>query len=508
MSTTLCRLQGVEKAFGDNAVLKRLNLDLPAGLVTVLMGANGAGKSTLVKILSGVHRLDAGTVTLADRPFSPSSPAEAIRAGVVTVHQSINDGVIPDLDVASNLLIDRLAEPGYGFFIKRRKLYSDAEAIAARMGLSLNVRQPVRELGVADRQLIAIARAMAHDPRLLILDEPTSSLSAAEAERLFGIIEGFKARGVAILYISHRMSDIRRIADRIVSMRDGEISGTFESGNLDYEGAVNAMLGHRMSDVDIVIPEPGAPVLEIADMQLRAGARPFSMTLRRNEVIAVTGLLGSGKSVLAQALFGLKPAPAGTLRLEGRAYAPKTAKQAIAAGVFMSSKDRASNAVVPDFNLARNMTLPFLDRYSNLSFVRQHEERATAAEMIDALTIVCRGGGDDIRTLSGGNQQKVMLARWLSQHCRLLLLDEPFQGVDIRARRDIGRKIRETAKDRATLVFVSELDEALEIADRIVVLNEHAIAGEFVNRDVDLNALLTAVTGTVSNSGASAPQAA
>jgi simple sugar transport system ATP-binding protein len=253
MAETLCDLLGVEKSFGDNCVLKGLNLSLPAGAVTVLMGANGAGKSTLVKILSGVHALDAGSVSLLGKPFRPSSPAEAIRAGVVTVHQNINDGVIPDLDVASNLLIDRMAEPGYGFLLKRRQNHADAERIASRMGLHLNVRQPVSELGIADRQLIAIARAMAHDPQLLILDEPTSSLSASEAERLFALIERLSERGVAVLYISHRMSDIRRIADRIVSMRDGEISGVFEGDQLDYEGAVNAMLGHRMTDVDINI---------------------------------------------------------------------------------------------------------------------------------------------------------------------------------------------------------------------------------------------------------------
>ncbi|OCW58701.1 sugar ABC transporter ATP-binding protein [Hoeflea olei] len=502
MNETLCDLRGVDKSFGENRVLKQLSLSLPAGSVTVLMGANGAGKSTLVKILSGVHARDGGSITLMGREFAPASPSEAIRAGVVTVHQNINDGVIPDLDVASNLLIDRLAEPGYGFFLKRRQNYAEAERIASQMGLALNVRQPVAELGVADRQLIAIARAMAHDPRLLILDEPTSSLSASEAERLFLLIERLSAKGVAVLYISHRMSDIRRIATRIVSMRDGEISGLFEGDTLDYEGAVNAMLGQRMSDAVISIPAPGKRVLEISGLQLIEGARPFDFNLAENEVVAVTGLLGSGKSAFAQSLFGLDQPVSGRIRIDGQDYRVRTPQAAIARGVFMSAKDRANNAVVADFDITRNMTLPFLSRYAKLSFVSRAKERRTANDMIEALSIVCQGESDSIGTLSGGNQQKVMLARWLAEECRLLLLDEPFQGVDIRARRDIGRKIRETAKNRGTLVFVSELDEALEVADRIIVMSEHSVAAEFRNENVDLNEILTAVTGAVPPAGA------
>ena len=497
MNGTLCDLRGVDKSFGDNRVLKQLNLSLPSGSVTVLMGANGAGKSTLVKILSGVHALDAGSISLLGKDFRPATPSEAIRAGVVTVHQNINDGVIPDLDVASNLVIDRLAEPGYGFFLKRRKNYADAERIASQMGLSINVRQSVAELGVADRQLIAIARAMAHDPQLLILDEPTSSLSASEAERLFLLIERLSTKGVAVLYISHRMSDIRRIADRIVSMRDGEVSGVFEGGDLDYEGAVNAMLGHSMTDANITIGARGKRVLDVSDLRLRPDSSPFDFDLSENEVVAVTGLLGSGKSAFAQSLFGLKRPAGGRIQIDGMDYAPASPQSAIARGVFMSSKDRANNAVVADFDITRNITLPFLKRYSKLGFIKRSDERTTANEMIEALSIVCQGETDAINTLSGGNQQKVMLARWLAEECRLLLLDEPFQGVDIRARRDIGRKIRETAKNRATLVFVSELDEALEVADRIIVMTEHTVTAEFKNENVDLNEILTAVTGAV-----------
>lgn len=495
MTAVACRLSGIEKAFGPNRVLRGIDLELGSGQITVLMGANGAGKSTLVKILSGVHGLDGGRIELFGRDFRPESPSAAIKAGVVTVHQSINDGVIPDLDVASNLLLERLTERGAGFFVDARRMREEARRIAGAIGLDVDVRAIVGDLGVAERQLIAIARAMAQDPKLLILDEPTSSLSAAEADRLFGVLDRLRETGVAILYISHRMSDIRRIADRIVSMRDGQISGIFETQPLDYEGAVTAMLGHAMTSVDIDIPDRGEEVLRLDGLRLSSGAAPIDLSVHRGEVVAVTGLLGSGKTQLASILFGTARPAGGRMLLRGAPYAPKSAEAAIAAGVFMCPKDRATNGVIPDFDITRNLTLPFLSRHAQLSFMRPASERGTTREMIGELGIVCQSPSDGIGTLSGGNQQKVMVGRWLAEASNVLVLDEPFQGVDIRARRDIGQYIRRTAGARATIVFVAELDEALEIADRIVVLHEAALVGEHRNDGVDLNAILAQVSG-------------
>jgi simple sugar transport system ATP-binding protein len=341
---------------------------------------------------------------------------------------------------------------------------------------------------------------MAYEPKILILDEPTSSLSTSEAERLFHLVDRLRDQGVAILYISHRMSDIRRIADRIVCMRDGEISGVFDSYPLDLDGAVTAMLGHKITEVDIAVQTGGMPVLEIDGISLQAGSVPVSLTATDGEVVAITGLLGSGKSRLAEIIFGLSSPRSGQMRIDGQPYVPASSTQAVAAGVFMSSKDRSTNAVIPDFNIANNMTLPFLKKFSTISLLKPRVQRDVAKRMIDQIGVICQSEMDSIMTLSGGNQQKVMIGRWLLEDCRVLLLDEPFQGVDIGARRDIGRHIRATAKGRATLVFVSELDEALEIADRIIVLNEGAIAGLHENAGVDLSALIAQVTGTSPNS--------
>lgn len=486
------RIAGVTKAFGRNQVLRGIDLVLPAGQVTVLMGANGAGKSTLVKILCGVHRADAGTVMLADAPFRPATPTEALRAGVVTVHQNINDGVVPDLDVASNLLLDELAAGG-SIFLRRRAMRVRARGIAAAVGLDIDMSRSVAGVSLADRQLIAIARAMSHKPRLLILDEPTSSLSATETTRLFALIDRLREQGVAILYISHRMSDIRRLADRIVSMRDGLISGLFEGQPLDHSGAVRAMLGHEMTEVDIAIPPRGAALVELKKIVLRDGARPIDLTLHAGEVVALTGLVGSGKSALAGVLFGLDRALAGAVTLAGRPHLPRDPGAAIAAGVFLLGKDRLINAVVHDFDITRNMTLPFTTRHSFQHFMQRRSEAALATRMIAQMGVVCQTPRDGILTLSGGNQQKVVVARWMAEDCRVLILDEPFQGVDIQARHDIGRRIRESAGGRATLVLCAELDEALEVADRILVMSEHAIVGDHRNENIDLAALMAQV---------------
>ena len=489
----------LRKSFGQNHVLRGIDLTLAPGSVTVLMGANGAGKSTLVKVICGHHRADGGTMTLAHAPFDPEDAADAIKQGVVTVHQSIDDGVIPDLDVANNLMLDRLVERGHGLFVRERQLRAEAAKVAAAMGIDVDLRARVSDLSVADRQMIAIARAMARAPKVLILDEPTSSLSATEADRLFALIDRLRAQGVAILYISHRMSDIRRIADRIVVMRDGAISGMFENQPLDFEAAVVAMLGRRMTEVDVAVETGTQPVLELTDLRLFDDTAPINLVAHDGEVVALVGLLGSGKSRLAEVLFGLQQPAAGHMRVNGKAYAPGSVQDAVGQGVFMSPKDRATNAVIPAFDIADNMTLPFLKGLSASSFLIAGRQRRAAQDKVDQLGIVCQSVRDGIGTLSGGNQQKVMIARWLLEPAQVLLLDEPFQGVDIGARRDIGRHIRTTAQGRATLVFLAEIDEALEIADRIVVMNEGAIVGEHLNRNVDIAALVADISATKSN---------
>lgn len=489
------RIEGVRKSFGPVTVLQGVDLDLKAGAVTVLMGANGAGKSTLVRILSGVFKRGGGMITLAGTAFEPATPAEAIRAGVVTVHQNINDGVVADLDVATNLTLDRLNGRGARLFFNPRRVRSEAAAVAARMGLAINLSAKINELTLADRQMVAIARAMAHEPKVLILDEPTSSLSSTEAERLFELVDRLKARGVAILYISHRMSDIRRLADSIVSLRDGRITGRFEGPELDYEGAVNAMLGRKVSAGAVAVRDAGSTVFGVRGLKLSEQAQPFDFDLGDGEIVAVTGLVGVGKTALAEVMFGARAPVAGEMMLDGARYAPMTTAQAIVRGVFLVAKDRGISGIVPDFNIYENISLPFLRRLSTFGVARRRAERKKAREQIRSLGVVCRTERDDMQTLSGGNQQKVMVGRWLSEPSRVLILDEPFQGVDIAARREIGEKLRASAMGRTTILFLTELDEAFEVADRILVMSEQTIVGAHRNAAIDVERMLNEIAG-------------
>src|SRR5690349_8478038 len=352
------RVDGLRKSFGHIEVLGGISLELHSGEVTVLMGANGAGKSTLVKIISGVYERGGGTMTLADQDFAPNTPAEAIRAGVVTVHQNINDGVVADLDVATNLTLDRLSGKGVPTLFNPARVRREAKAVADRMGLAIDLKARVNDLSLADRQMVAIARALAHQPKVLILDEPTSSLSSAEADRLFALVDRLREQGVAILYISHRMSDIRRLADRIVSMRDGVIAGAFDQKPLDYEGAVNAMLGRKIHLDRVVARSSAQAVFSAEGLGIAQGSKPISITLGAGEVVAVTGLVGVGKTALAETLFGVRRPLAGTMRMDGKPYAPGSAREAIAAGVFLVAKDRATSGIVGGFNIERNISLP------------------------------------------------------------------------------------------------------------------------------------------------------
>jgi simple sugar transport system ATP-binding protein len=490
------RINGLTKSFGPVRVLARIDLDLRPGEVTALMGANGAGKSTLVRIMSGVYRPSSGGMEFDGSAYGPATPAEAIRAGVVTVHQNINDGVVGDLDVATNLTLDRLNGSNAHLFFRPRRIRREAAEVAARMGLALDLGARVADLSLADRQMVAIARAMAHEPKVLILDEPTSSLSSAEANRLFVLVDRLRARGVSILYISHRMSDIRRVADRILALRDGRITGAFEERPLDYEAAVQAMLGRRMDMTEIEIRQPTGPVFEAEGLRIVPHAEPFDLRLGAGEIVAVTGLVGVGKTALAETVFGLRAPVAGRMTLDGRPYAPGSPAQAIEKGVFLLAKDRAISGIVPDFDIARNISLPFLRRLSPSAIVSRSRERRRAGHQIADLGIVCRSDRDEMGRLSGGNQQKVMVARWMSEEARLFVLDEPFQGVDIAARRDIATKLRASAHGRATMVFLTEIDEAIEIADRILVMSEHTIVGDHLNGAVDFDVLLSQIAGS------------
>ena len=479
MATDAVRLHDVSHAFGVNQVLRGVSFDVSDGEVVALMGANGAGKSTLIKVLSGVHRLQGGSVTVAGQPFVPESPLDARRLGIETVHQRIDEGVVPGLSVAENLLFEHIAQGELPTFRSLRQLLGPARAVAE--GLQLNwsdsvLRQDVHELGIADQQLLMLARALSRRPRVLVLDEPTSALSSAESDRLFGVVDRLRAAGVAVLYVSHRLSEIDRLADRLVVLRDGAIRSA-QTAPYDWRSAVHDMLGEKVAhDVEATTEQRGSDVvLELSQVRLLAESPPFDLDLRAGEVTGVIGLLGAGKSELARGMFGADRLAQGRMRLDGADYAPRSPAHAVGRGVYLVPEDRAAQAMLPGWSIAATVSLPFLREVSPSGLIRWSRERLRGREVVDRFGVVATSEVQQVDALSGGNQQKVVVGRWLHGSPRVMVLDEPFRGVDIGARHDISRRAREVASaGAAVLVMSADIDEILAVADRVIVLVEGA----------------------------------
>ncbi|MCX4098846.1 sugar ABC transporter ATP-binding protein [Nocardia sp. alder85J] len=556
-------LREVGMAFGGKPVLADVSLDVSAGAVTALLGANGAGKSTLIKVLSGVYPEHTGQVSIDGEPVDLRSPAAARKLGVQTVHQHIADGVVPGLSVAENLVFEQIAAGRGNPWLDTRRVLRRAREIAAVLDLGWDertLRRDVAELGISDQQLLLLARALSTRPRLLILDEPTAALSAAEARRLFAIVDRMRAEGIAVLYVSHRLAELDALADRLVVLRDGRLIAE-QPRPFDWDRALRAMLATRATAdpergitvatsaggpaaesfaAEIVTEPEGLPdsvpdaVVATADARPNAGARtlrtfaeptdaeaedeaaqvvsrlaevvrpksagpgggpvvvslrgvpllrgraPQDLDIRGGEVTGVVGLLGAGKTELARGLFGADPFGAGTLELAGKRYRPRHPADAIARGVHLVPEDRHVDALIPDWSIAENLSLPFLRSLSEvLGVIRRGRERELGSRTIERLGIVARGEASLVEELSGGNQQKVVVGRWLAHPPRVLILDEPFRGVDIGARRDIGRQARQLAADGAAVLLLSaDVDEVLEVADRVIVLADGEIRSD------------------------------
>ncbi|MGW6911426.1 sugar ABC transporter ATP-binding protein [Streptomyces sp. NPDC054940] len=499
-------LRDVGKSFGGKTVLASVSLDIAPGSVVALLGANGAGKSTLIKILSGVHTDHSGEVRLAGEPAALQSPLAARQLGIQTVHQRIGEGIVPGLTVAENLVFEELAQQRGNPFLGGRRVLARAREIQAALGLDWSdavLRADVTELGVSDRQLLILARALATRPRLLILDEPTSALSAAEAERLFALVERMRDDGIAVLYVSHRLGEIDALADRLVVLRDGRLTED-QAKPFDWDAALRAMLA-QAQEATAARPvredergDVGDVALSLRGVRLFEGRAPLDLDLRAGEVTGVVGLLGAGKTELARGLFGAEPFAAGAVELNGRPYEPRRPADAIRAGVHLVPEDRHADALVPGWSLAQNISLPFLKSLSRLGLVNTAREDALGRDTIDALGVVARDEHSTVEELSGGNQQKVVVGRWLARQPRVLILDEPFRGVDIGARRDIGRRARALAAEgAAVLVLSADVDEVLEVADRVVVLAAGEVHLDAYGEDAERDRVIQTISASV-----------
>jgi simple sugar transport system ATP-binding protein len=496
-------LRDVSMAFGGKTVLESVSLDIAPGSVVALLGANGAGKSTLIKILSGVHTDHGGEVRVAGEPAALQSPLAARQLGIQTVHQRIGEGIVPGLTVAENLVFEELAQRRGNPFLNGRRVLARAREIQAALELDWSdavLRRDVTELGISDRQLLILARALATRPRLLILDEPTSALSAAEAERLFALVEKMRDDGIAVLYVSHRLGEIDALADRLVVLRDGGLTDD-QVKPFDWDSALRAMLA-QAHEATSARPqhtgEHGDVVLALHGVHLFEGRAPLDLDLRAGEVTGVVGLLGAGKTELARGLFGAEPFSTGTVELDGKRYAPRRPADAIRAGVHLVPEDRHADALVPGWSVAQNISLPFLKSLSRGGLVNTAKEDALGRDTIDALGVVARDEHSTVEELSGGNQQKVVVGRWLAETPRVLILDEPFRGVDIGARRDIGRRARALAAEgAAVLVLSADVDEVLEIADRVVVLAAGEVHLDAYGEDAERDRVIQTISASL-----------
>jgi simple sugar transport system ATP-binding protein len=484
--------------FGPTRALVEVDLDIHQGEVLGIIGTNGAGKSTLIKVISGVHQPSAGEVELDGHHVVFQSPLDAARAGIQTVHQQIDEGIVRGMSAAENLVLDGYADGSASWFVNPRSTRARAARVAQAMGLDIDLGAPVEALSPSDRQQLIIARALSRSPRVLILDEPTSTLSAIEATRLYEAVRLLAGHGVAVIFISHELAEIETLCDRVVVLRDGRVQGDFATP-VERTTLVAAMLGElsalkREHSNRPATSYDGEVVLEVDGVSARPGGPPISFAVRRGEIVGLTGLIAAGKTELLEQVFGARPLIAGRLLLQGRTYTPHSPADAVAAGVAFVPEDRATLALVPGWSVTHNLTLPFLRAYCRLGLMRPAAEHRMTNRFITSMAIRCAGPDAAIDSLSGGNQQKLVVARWLQSRSVLLILDEPFRGIDIGARRVIIEQLRQQ-RDRAVIVASSDPEEILEVADRILVLAGGSLVGELSTADATATRLVHLMAG-------------
>ncbi len=477
------QMTGIGKLFGGISVLSGVDLVVEPGEVVALLGANGAGKSTLMKILAGLYPRDAGSIRIDGTAADTATPARSVAAGVRMLPQEIS--VMPDMTVAENIFLGDLPMrrgllPGVDDGAMRER----SRALLEQLGFgSIDPTAPVRRLPVAEQRIVEIARALAGEARLLIMDEPTASLTEQEARLIFRLIRRLQARGVAVIYISHYLAEVFEISDRIVVLRDGRNAGTFRTRAAGRAEVLAAMLGGTLGEMHAPASTaaPGAEVLQIQALSVPGRLADIGFTLHAGEILGVFGLVGSGVEVLGRAVYGaLGKLGAGRVRLGGLDYRPRSAIDGKRAGIGFVAAERKREGIIAELSLRENLALPFEERFLRGPFVSRAAESAHAARAIQAFGIRARGPEQMLRTLSGGNQQKVCLARWLVEGVRLLILEEPTRGVDVGARRDIYARLRDlAAQGFAALVLSSDVEEVAGLSDRVLVLARGRLMGDF-----------------------------
>ena len=483
MSDALLVMQGINKYFPGVHALKDAHFDVRHGEVHALIGENGAGKSTMIKIVSGVYQPDTGDILLDGQSVQFSNPREAHSAGIATIYQEL--GLYPELSVAENIFM------GHAPTVKRfgvhaidwEQMEAQAGALLAELNIhDLNVDAKVGTLNVGNRQRVEIAKALSLDAQILIMDEPTAALTESDVERLFSIVRLLRERGVSIIYISHRLNEVFELADRVTVLRDGEYIGTHEVKDTSEGELISMMVGRTIENLFPKQPaEIGEVVLEVRNLQRPPLTRDISLTVRAGEIVGLAGLVGSGRSETAQVIFGVLPAESGTILLNGQPVKISRPSEAVDHGIGYVPEDRGHQGLIREMTIRENTSMAVLESVSKNTFVSRSKERLLANHSIRQLSIRATGPDQIANKLSGGNQQKVVVSKWLASNPKLLIMDEPTRGIDVGAKAEIHRLMSRLAAEDglAILMISSELPEILAMSDRILVMREGRLVGEF-----------------------------
>jgi simple sugar transport system ATP-binding protein len=505
MTRAVLEASGITKRFPGVTALDSVSFAARAGEVHALMGENGAGKSTLIKVLTGAHARDGGQVLIEGRPIHPASPREAEAAGIATVYQEVN--LIPDLSVAENICLGR--QPMRGGCIRWGDVRDRARRALARLGLTLDVDRPLSACSIAVQQLVAVARALDVSARVLILDEPTSSLDEREVAELFAVIRRLRGEGMAIVFVTHFLDQVYAVSDRITVLRNGRLVGEFAAADLPRLELVSHMLGRPAGEIAAARPPPpalpaGAPVLSVRNFGRRHAVRPLDLQVGAGEVLGLAGLLGSGRTELARLLFGIDRADSGDVLLDGRKGTIRSPGASLRRGFGFTPEDRKAQAILPNLSVRENLIVALQVRRGLWRRVPRAEQDRLVARFTQALGIKTSGPEQLIKNLSGGNQQKVILARWLAIDPRLLILDEPTRGIDVGAQADLEHLLAKLRAEGLALIFISsEVAELARNCQRIVILRDRAkvaeLAGPAVTEAAVMHAIADAGPGSASH---------
>jgi ribose transport system ATP-binding protein len=491
-------MSAISKHFPGVVALAEVDFDVHRGEIVALVGENGAGKSTLMKVLAGIHRADAGTIHVDGVPAAIQNPSDAASLGIAVIHQVLE--LVDTLDVAGNIFLGRELHRWPLRLLDRRRMEADADEQLLRVGLSVSSRTPLRRLSPPQRQLVAIARALSMNARLLVLDEPTSSLGAVEAERLFAVLEDLRASGAGIVYISHRLQEIERLADRAVVLRDGRHAGSLSRNDISHDRLVQLMVGRAVNRVrQAGVPRPsadstrGAPGLQIDGIRTtRYPGAEVSLIIRRGEVLGIAGLVGAGRSELAETICGIAPRLAGRVTLDGRMLTITSPRDAIKQGICLVPEDRRRHGVIDALSVRENITLPALAAHARGGLVRRRAEAGAARQTAATLTVKAASIETRVATLSGGNQQKVVLGKWIALRPQVIVFDEPTQGVDVGAKAEIHQLIRRLADAGAAVMMISsDLEEIVAESDRVAVMHDGRITGVLDRASCTPEAIMT-----------------